>query len=93
MTEKAETDELTASPLQSGVMPCFMMATKATQTLGDISREDEDYCRITEKTEEGYIGNWCEGFGFVNVLFPFETTRALTEKEEKFLETHRIVIA
>ena len=74
-------------------LPCYMMATKATHQLGDISRDDEDYCYVQDVTEDGYKGAWCEGFGFVNVTFPFETTRPLTADEQARLDKMRLVIA
>lgn len=63
----------------------YMMATKAMHKLGDISRDDPDICVVFEEDDENYIGNWITGFGFVNVKFPKETTRDLTEEEiEKY---------
>jgi len=66
-------------------MKRYMMATKATHMLGDISREEPDLCFITGVEENCYIGHWVEGFGFINVEFPKETTRELTaEEKEKY---------
>lgn len=62
-----------------------MMVTKAIHKLGDISRNVPDLCFIHKEDEKNYIGNWVTGFGFVNVKFPKETTRLLTEVEiEKY---------
>ena len=63
--------------------PCYMMATKATHLLGDISRDEPDLCYIKEETEDAYIGSWVEGFGFVDVQFDKSTTKELTEEEVK----------
>jgi len=59
----------------------YMMATKAIHIMGDISRDEEDLCVITEEDEENYIGNWVFGFGFIHVKFPKATTRELTQEE------------
>ncbi len=87
-----KTKEGAASPLQQVVMPCYMKATKAFHELGDISRDEEDYCYVKDMTDKGYLGSWCEGLGFFNVLFPYETTRALTEKEQGWVEKQHLVI-
>lgn len=59
----------------------YMMASKAYHCLGDISRSKEDLCIIYKQTHEYYIGNWVTGYGFIDVLFPKETTRPLTSEE------------
>jgi len=51
----------------------FMMATKATHKLGDLSRDVPDLCAIWEESGNNYIGNWVTGFGFFNVKFPRST--------------------
>lgn len=58
-----------------------MLATTAIHQLGDISRDVEDLCAVTEEDEENYYGMWCTGIGFFNVRFPKETTRRLTKEE------------
>ena len=63
----------------------YMMATKAIHKLGDISRDEEELCYIHGEDEENYIGMFVEGYGFVDVKFPKETTRKLTQEEiEKY---------
>jgi len=57
----------------------------AIHKLGDISRKEDDYIRIYEETETHYIGNFEEGFGFINVEFKKEDCRPLTETERKEL--------
>lgn len=59
----------------------YMMGTKAIHKMGDISRDKPNLCIVFEETEEDYIGNWVCGFGFIEVKFPKETTRELTEDE------------
>jgi len=59
------------------------MATKAIHKMGDISRDKPDLCIINSEDESNYIGNWVTGYGFVEVEFPKETTRELTEEEIK----------
>jgi len=69
------------------------MGTVAHHMLGDISREKFDYFWIDSEDDESYYGAWVTGFGFINVRFPKDTTRELTEDERLFHETHRVVIA
>ena len=57
----------------------------AIHLLGDIRREEDEYIRIHEETETHYIGNFEEGFGFINVEFRKEDCRQLTEEERKEL--------
>lgn len=78
-----ETTTQQAFGVDAIVMPCYMMATKASHKLGDLSRDDEDLCRIEKDDGSDYIGSWVTGFGFFNVKFPKETTRALTNAEIK----------
>jgi len=59
----------------------YKIATKAIHKLGDISRDKPDLCVIHSQDEENYIGNWVCGFGFIDVKFPKETTRDLTDEE------------
>lgn len=67
--------------------PFNMIATKAYHQLGDISRDleekdlEENLSYISSETKNYYIGMWLTGFGFIDVLFPKESTRDLTEKE------------
>ncbi len=63
-------------------MSKYMMATKAIHKLGDISSDHPDLCFIKEEDEDNYIGNWVTGYGFINVKFPKETTRELTQDEK-----------
>jgi len=57
----------------------------AIHLLGDIRREEDDYIRIHKETKTHYIGNFEEGFGFINVEFKKEDCRPLTEAERKEL--------
>lgn len=61
----------------------YMMATKAIHNLGDISREKPSLCLIHSEDEENYIGHWMEGMGFIDVKFPKDSTRELTDDEKK----------
>ena len=73
--------------------PRYMMATTAIHpAVGDISREEDDYCYIKEKNPDGYLGQWVEGYGFINVTFPIETTRELTAEEQEYVDTHNVVV-
>lgn len=61
----------------------YMMATKATHKIGDISRDEPDLAAIHGEEGDDYIGNWVSGFGFIDVRFPKATTRELTEAERE----------
>ena len=78
--------------MNTKTFPRYMMGTTAIHQLGDISRTEEDYCYIKEQTSEGYVGQWVTGYGFINVLFSFDTTRELTPEEEEYVETHDTII-
>ena len=69
-----------------GKIKKHMMATTAIHKSGDISRPKPDLCIVFEEDDGNYYGNWCEGYGFINVRFPKETTRTLTEEEVKTYE-------
>lgn len=62
----------------------YMMATKATHKVGDLSRDEPDLCVIYNEDAENYIGNWQTGYGFVEVKFPKATTFELTEDQKNF---------
>ena len=62
----------------------FMMATSAIHKLGDISRNEPNICVIYNEDDENFIGNWVYGLGFVDVKFPKNTTRELTDDEVKY---------
>jgi hypothetical protein len=79
MSSKAESDRQEGEPRGR-----YMMATQAFA--GENYRlelERPDICIIFEEDEENYIGNWVEGLGFVDLNFPKETTRDLTEEEKE----------
>lgn len=63
------------------------IATVAIHKLGNVSRDEPDYCILHSEDENDYYGNWCEGYGFMNIRFPKETTTiasdTLTEKVKK----------
>lgn len=71
-----------------------MMATKAIHKLGDISRGCCDLCLVFDckETEDNYVGNWVEGLGFIDVKFPKNTTRELTQEEEDYYKDKVVVI-
>ena len=68
------------------------MATKAVHKLGDISRNKPDLCIVHDEDEKNYIGNWVTGFGFINVKFPKNTTRELSEEEKERYHGMQIAI-
>lgn len=55
----------------------------AIYKLGNMGRENDDYIRVYSETEDYYIGNFEEGFGFVDVKFRKKDCRPLTEEERK----------
>ena len=72
--------------------PMDMMGTKAYHQLGELSSNVPDYCYITEECGDYWIGHWTTGMGFVNVHFPKETTRPLTDEEAEWLASKTLVI-
>lgn len=67
-----------------------VIATKAMHQLGDISRPDGDLALISDEDKSDWIGSWMTGFGFINVRFPKETTRDLTDEEVEKYEKRSI---
>lgn len=57
----------------------------AIHKLGDIGREVDDLIRIHSENNEYYIGNFEEGFGFIDVKFKKEDCRPLTKEEREDL--------
>jgi len=70
----------------------YMMATTAIHKLGDISSDKEDLCFVSSEDEDNYIGQWVTGFGFIDVKFPKETTRNLTDEEIEYYNKRSIRI-
>lgn len=60
----------------------YMMATQAMHAVGDLSRAEPSLAIVYRETESDYVGEWATGVGFVNVRFPRETTRELTDEEK-----------
>jgi hypothetical protein len=57
----------------------------AIHKTGDISRDNDDYIRIHSEDKENYIGNFEEGFGFIDVKFNKLDCRHLTSEERNKL--------
>lgn len=53
----------------------------AIHKLGNIGRPDDEKIRVFEEDEEHYIGEFEEGFGFINVKFKKSDCRPLTKEE------------
>jgi hypothetical protein len=53
----------------------------AIHTLGNIGRDEDDYVRVYYEEKDYYIGNFEEGFGFIDVKFMKTDVRSLTEQE------------
>lgn len=71
----------------------YRWGTEAHHKLGDISREGGDFFYYSAKGNTDYYGRWLTGFGFINVRFPADTTRPLTEDELAWLAEHPVVMA
>jgi hypothetical protein len=70
----------------------YMMATQAIHAVGNISRDEPSLAIVYRETERDYIGEWATGMGFINVRFPKETTRELTDAERALYRTKRIEV-
>ena len=57
----------------------------AIHKLGNIGRDIDDKIRIHSEDENYYIGNFEEGFGFINVKFNKSDCRPLTQEESQNL--------
>lgn len=62
----------------------YMMATRASHRLGDVSRDEPSLAIVYDETDADYIGEWATGIGFINVRFPKDSTRELTEDEKRY---------
>lgn len=61
----------------------YMMATRAETGRGtDISRDEPSLAIIYGEEGCCFVGEWATGLGFVNVHFPKDTTRELTDDEK-----------
>jgi len=70
--------------------PVYIYATKAYHKMGEISREKGDVAIVSQKDTEFYCGNWVEGFGFIHVKFPIESSKVISKEEaEGFLQSLR----
>ena len=63
--------------------PKYMMATAAFHKMGDVSADKPQLCSVTRETDEYYVGTFILGPGLIDIHFPKETTRELTEEEKK----------
>lgn len=53
----------------------------ALHKLGNISRTDDEFIDVKEETETEYIGNFSEGFGYIDVRFDKKDCRPITKEE------------
>lgn len=58
---------------------------KAIHQLGDISRDyyNAELIYVNSEDEDNWIGNYAEGFGFVNVKFAKKDCKEASEEEVK----------
>lgn len=67
------------------ITPRYLMGTKAYHLVGDISEETYDLFLADGETEKYWVGMWVFGYGYIDVIFPKETSRELTDEEvEKY---------
>jgi hypothetical protein len=59
--------------------PTKIKATIALHQLGDISRMEEEIAIVTEADDENYYGNWCSGYGFIDVAFPINSSTIIED--------------
>jgi hypothetical protein len=57
----------------------------AIHKLGDIRRKEDDYIWVQEETDDKYIGQFVEGFGFIGVQFNRTDVRPCTVEEIDYL--------
>lgn len=62
----------------------------AIHKLGDIGRDVDDFIFVKSETQSHFIGNFVEGFGFVDVEFKKSDCRPLTPNEVEKLNNSRI---
>lgn len=55
------------------------IATEAYHKLGNISRNELDFCVLKSEDELNYYGNWLTGYGFIDVQFPKAKTRIASD--------------
>jgi hypothetical protein len=53
----------------------------ALHKMGNIGRKHDNLIRVFKEDEQHYIGNFAEGFGFIDVKFKKEDCRKLTIEE------------
>lgn len=62
----------------------------AIHKLGDISRDEDDLIFVKSETQNHFIGNFVEGFGFADVAFMKNDCRPLTQGEIEKLNNSQI---
>lgn len=61
----------------------YIMATTAYHKTGNISRDKPDLAIVFSEDDDNLYGNWMFGYGFINVKFPKNTVKKLTENDIK----------
>ncbi|SFF22772.1 hypothetical protein SAMN04487969_11944 [Paenibacillus algorifonticola] len=62
----------------------------AIHKLGDIRREEDELIIVKSETEDHFIGNFVEGFGFMEVKYQKSDCRPLLPSEIEKLNNSRI---
>lgn len=62
----------------------------AIHKLGDIGRDEDDLIFVKSETEDHFIGNFVEGFGFADVEYRKSDCRPLTPGEIEKLNNSQI---
>lgn len=70
----------------------IMFGTKANHMLGDISRDNGDFIVVRKTVGSNYIGEWLTGYGFIDVQFPVDSCRNITDEERAWLLEHPVTI-
>ncbi|MFU1797357.1 hypothetical protein ACM1RC_26060 [Paenibacillus azoreducens] len=62
----------------------------AIHKLGDIGRDEDDLIFVKSETQNHFVGNFVEGFGFADVEFRKSDCRPLTQAEIEKLNNSEI---
>lgn len=72
--------------------PIHLMAKEGYHKMLNYINDTYAFIVVHSEYKDFYIGNWLEGFGFVDIQFPKNKTRSLTKEEQEKINNSRIVI-
>lgn len=58
----------------------------AIHKMGNIGRKNDEFIRVQSENKDYYIGQFEEGFGFIDVKFKKSDCRNITKEEREFLK-------